>query len=76
MNPARTIGPALASKRFDDLWVYILGPVCGTLLGAWSYRLIRDSGHAFSTGSNSLKLRRQSTGVGQTADKDPLEDVC
>ncbi|KAG8366823.1 hypothetical protein BUALT_Bualt16G0007800 [Buddleja alternifolia] len=41
MNPARTIGPAIASNYYNGIWVYILGPVCGTLLGAWSYSFIR-----------------------------------
>ncbi|GAA0174606.1 hypothetical protein LIER_41748 [Lithospermum erythrorhizon] len=41
MNPARTIGPAIASNNYHGLWVYIVGPVCGTLLGANSYNFIR-----------------------------------
>ncbi|KAG6396054.1 hypothetical protein SASPL_142192 [Salvia splendens] len=43
MNPARTIGPALASNYYKGIWVYLLGPVCGTLGGAWSYNFIRVS---------------------------------
>ncbi|VAI49379.1 unnamed protein product [Triticum turgidum subsp. durum] len=31
MNPARTLGPALASNRYPGLWLYFLGPVLGTL---------------------------------------------
>ncbi|XP_030514814.2 aquaporin NIP2-2-like [Rhodamnia argentea] len=60
MNPARTIGPALASSYFKGLWVYIVGPVTGTLLGAWSYSLIRVSykpAHEI-TPSFSFKIRR------------------
>lgn len=41
MNPARTIGPAIASASYEGIWVYFVGPVTGTLLGAWSYKLIR-----------------------------------
>lgn len=41
MNPARTIGPAVASSNYKGLWVYIVGPVTGTLLGALSYDLIQ-----------------------------------
>lgn len=41
MNPARTIGPAIASSSYKGLWVYIVGPVTGTLLGALSYDFIR-----------------------------------
>lgn len=33
MNPARSIGPAIASGKLDDLWVYIVAPVAGALIG-------------------------------------------
>ncbi|PKA66643.1 Aquaporin NIP2-2 [Apostasia shenzhenica] len=60
MNPARTLGPALASNRFDELWVYFLGPVIGTLSGAWAYNFIRfDSSPMPETQKlSSFKLRR------------------
>lgn len=32
MNPARSIGPALASMTFDNLWVYIVAPLAGAVL--------------------------------------------
>ncbi|MCO5602606.1 hypothetical protein L7F22_056740 [Adiantum nelumboides] len=41
MNPARSIGPAVASYDFKSLWVYIVGPILGCLLGAWSYTMIK-----------------------------------
>jgi MIP family channel proteins len=37
LNPARTIGPALASGNFSNLWVYIVGPVIGGVLAALLY---------------------------------------
>jgi MIP family channel proteins len=43
MNPARSIGPALASGTFDDLWIYIVGPVAGAALGALAYQSIRGT---------------------------------
>ncbi|KAL3719231.1 hypothetical protein ACJRO7_004225 [Eucalyptus globulus] len=67
MNPARTIGPALASSYFKGLWVYVVGPVTGTLVGAWSYNLIRVSDkpvHAIAP-SFSFKLRRTRSCDGQ-----------
>jgi aquaporin NIP len=41
MNPARTIGPAIILGRYKGIWVYIVGPVCGAVAGAWAYNLIR-----------------------------------
>ena len=32
LNPARTIGPAIASGTFTDIWLYIVGPVLGGIL--------------------------------------------
>ncbi|PON67306.1 Major intrinsic protein [Trema orientale] len=61
MNPARTLGPALASNHYKAIWVYFVGPVIGTLLGAWTYRIIRVSdkpAHAM-TPSFSFKLPRR-----------------
>ncbi|XP_022149783.1 aquaporin NIP2-1-like [Momordica charantia] len=63
MNPVRTLGPAMASEYYKGLWVYFVGPVTGTLLGAWSYKFIRVSDkpvHLISPHSFSLKLRRMS----------------
>jgi aquaporin NIP len=41
MNPARSLGPALASGTWTDFWVYLVGPVAGACLGALAYQLIR-----------------------------------
>nr|ALK82485.1 noduline-like intrinsic protein 1;4 [Salix purpurea] len=41
MNPARSIGPALVKHQFEGLWVYIVGPIIGTIAGAFAYNLIR-----------------------------------
>ncbi|GLJ52360.1 hypothetical protein SUGI_1113880 [Cryptomeria japonica] len=41
MNPARSLGPALIAGIYEDLWVYIAGPILGALCGAWAYRGIR-----------------------------------
>ncbi|XP_065002331.1 aquaporin NIP2-2-like [Musa acuminata AAA Group] len=71
MNPARTLGPAVASRKYDALWVYFVGPVLGTLSGTMSYRFIRmtekqppqslpsmGSSTTPKSPSTSLKLRR------------------
>lgn len=41
MNPARSIGPAIVMHQYRGLWVYIIGPVLGTIAGAFTYNLIR-----------------------------------
>jgi MIP family channel proteins len=36
-NPARWLGPAIASGNFDDFWLYIVGPIIGAVLAAVVY---------------------------------------
>jgi aquaporin Z len=38
LNPARTLGPAVATGNFDDLWVYLLGPAAGALAAGLLYK--------------------------------------
>jgi aquaporin Z len=33
-NPARSITPAFVNGEFGDLWIYILGPLAGGVIGA------------------------------------------
>ncbi len=41
MNPARSLGPAIASGTTNVLWLYILGPIIGAVLGALIYQWVR-----------------------------------
>lgn len=41
MNPARTLGPAVASGTWTDAWVYLAGPLAGAAAGVFGYRLVR-----------------------------------
>jgi MIP family channel proteins len=41
MNTARSLGPALVSGEFHALWVYVLAPPLGAVLGALGYQAIR-----------------------------------
>lgn len=42
MNPARSIAPALVSLNISNLWIYILGPLCGALLAVPTLALVRE----------------------------------
>ncbi len=41
MNPARSFGPALVAGMWADHWIYWLGPLIGTALGAFLYEFLR-----------------------------------
>ncbi len=41
MNPARSLGPALASGTFEHLWIYLTAPLVGALIGAAAYGVLR-----------------------------------
>lgn len=43
MNPARSLGPALVAGEWQDLWIYLVGPVAGAALGALAYQYVRGS---------------------------------
>jgi aquaporin NIP len=40
MNPARSVGPALVSMHFENLWIYLVAPVLGALIAVPVCRLI------------------------------------
>jgi aquaporin NIP len=41
MNPARSLGPALAAGQWTDFWIYIVGPLAGAAIGVFGYALVR-----------------------------------
>ena len=43
MNPARSLGPALVTGRFDSLWIYVVGPFVGAALAVAVNALLHGS---------------------------------
>jgi glycerol uptake facilitator-like aquaporin len=41
MNPARSLGRAIVSGDLESVWIYLLAPLCGGLLGALVYGYVR-----------------------------------
>ncbi|GFY85837.1 NOD26-like intrinsic protein 7;1 [Actinidia rufa] len=41
MNPARSIGPALVSGVYKNLWVYVVAPILGAMAATFTYSLLR-----------------------------------
>ena len=37
LNPARTLGPAIVSGNYADIWLYFVGPFVGAILAALLY---------------------------------------
>jgi MIP family channel proteins len=42
LNPARSIGPALATGNFSNLWVYLLGPILGGVAAGLLYKAVYE----------------------------------
>ncbi len=46
MNPARSLGPAVVSGDLRALWLYLVGPAAGAILGALAYQVVRKESPA------------------------------
>ncbi len=53
MNPARSLGPALVSGEWHDLWIYVVGPIGGAAVGALAYQLVRGEKPHLAVGEES-----------------------
>jgi aquaporin NIP len=54
MNPARSLGPAIAASDYSSIWVYLLAPLLGAAAAALTYQFLRgeqpaDAGSAPAT---------------------------
>ena len=47
LNPTRTLGPAIVSGNYADMWLYFVGPCVGAILAALLYiGVLKDKGEA------------------------------
>jgi len=42
MNPARSLSPAIIGGHYQSLWVYILGPILGALVGSFVFAILNE----------------------------------
>ncbi|WZY94438.1 hypothetical protein YC2023_066767 [Brassica napus] len=47
MNPARSLAPAYIWGCYKNLWLYIVSPVIGALIGAWTYNMLRSTNKSY-----------------------------
>jgi aquaporin Z len=40
LNPARSLGPALVSMKFEAFWVYVVGPLAGAALAVAAEKVL------------------------------------
>ena len=40
VNPARSLGPAIVGTEFHDLWIYLIAPPIGAVLGWLAHRVV------------------------------------
>ena len=43
VNPARSLGPMIVSGHLDDVWIFVLGPLIGGVLGAFAAKFILEA---------------------------------
>jgi aquaporin Z len=45
LNPARSLGPAVATGDYGDLWLYFVGPILGGVVAGLLYRQVFEERH-------------------------------
>lgn len=54
MNPIRSLAPAIVSGHTEHLWIYILAPITGALMGVMSWKVLKSK-HVSDEELNSKK---------------------
>ncbi|KAI4313791.1 hypothetical protein L6164_026744 [Bauhinia variegata] len=63
MNPARSIGPAVIMHVYKGLWIYVVGPFVGALVGGFCYNLIRFTDKPLREISKSASFLKRTKSV-------------
>lgn len=44
VNPFRSLAPAIVAGQFNDIWIYLIAPFIGAIIGAIGYEMVRGEG--------------------------------
>ena len=61
VNPARSLGPALVGTEFHDLWIYLIAPPIGAVLGWIAYRVVVEGSTNIRGDIDAARGRRAET---------------
>ncbi|GKU94341.1 hypothetical protein SLEP1_g7845 [Rubroshorea leprosula] len=63
MNPARSLGPAIASNHWEGIWIYLIAPTLGAVSGAWVYNIVRYTNKPLREITKSSSFLKSATRV-------------
>ncbi|CAK8683235.1 unnamed protein product [Clavelina lepadiformis] len=75
MNPARSLPPALLSKYWKNLWVYVAGPLAGCIVGAVLYTQVFITSPKTERTRKLTESGRSAEGESVQSDQDATEMI-
>lgn len=63
MNPARSLAPALVSGNLGAVWIYVAGPIFGSIIGLVAFRCVRSDLPSAEPPCVQLSPQRAATAV-------------